>query len=115
MPPFPLEVEARGALPNSAIVGRKVFAVEDDYHLAPAMSRTLEAGGATVIGPAPSVRVALRLLGERRPDAPVLDVDLGGETAVPVADALAFGRRALHVRHRRRQRRCDPSATGHAA
>lgn len=81
----------QGRLPlyDGPIAGRSVLVVEDDYFLADAMSRMLQAGGAEVVGPVPSVAAALRLLRTRRPDAAVLDVNIGQETVFPVADALA--------------------------
>ena len=76
-------------MPDGPMPGRSVLVVEDDYFLADAMTRALRAGGAEVVGPAPSVATAIRLLRTRNPDAAVLDVNLGEETAFPVADALA--------------------------
>jgi CheY-like chemotaxis protein len=53
------------------------------------MQRELEQEGAIVIGPAPSVEKALRLIaGEPRLDAAILDVNLGDEKSFPVAQAL---------------------------
>ena len=46
-----------------------------------------------MIGPAPSVAVALALIENQRPDAAVLDVSLRGEEVTPVAQAL----RAMEV------------------
>ena len=44
--------------------------------------------GAEVVGPAPDVPQALALLNGRELDAAVLDMNLDGETAEPVADVL---------------------------
>lgn len=71
------------------LAGRSVLVVEDDYYRAHLVRRTLEAAGATVIGPVPSAGAALHLLDEGRPDAAVLDVDLLDGVVFPVADALA--------------------------
>jgi two-component system, response regulator PdtaR len=49
---------------------------------------TLRRAGYQVLGPAPSVRVALELLQRDRPDAAVLDVNLAGERVTPVAEVL---------------------------
>lgn len=49
---------------------------------------TLQHAGYQVLGPAPSVRVALGLLQRERPDAAVLDVNLAGERVTPVAEVL---------------------------
>ena len=69
--------------------GRRILVVEDEYMIADAMQRGLEDEGAIVLGPAPSVRKALRLI-EAEPgiDVAVLDINLGGEKVFPVADAL---------------------------
>ena len=45
--------------------------------------------GYDVVGPAPNVQAALKLVGAEKIDAAILDVNLGGETIEPVADALA--------------------------
>ncbi|WP_312487677.1 response regulator [Sphingomonas sp.] len=68
---------------------RHILVVEDEYMLAYDVQADLEAAGAVVIGPEPSVPQALlRIAREARIDAAVLDVDLRGEMAFPVADAL---------------------------
>ena len=77
------------AVPARALQGRRLLVVEDDYVLAEDLKRELELMGAEVLGPAPSVEGALRLLSvEPRPDVVLLDLNLGGEMAFPVADAL---------------------------
>ena len=73
----------------TALAGCSVLVVEDDYYRAHLVRRTLEAAGATVLGPVPSARAALLILHEGRPDAAVLDVDLLDGLVFPVADALA--------------------------
>ena len=76
---------------------RRILVVEDEYLIADAMQRGLEDEGATVVGPASSVRNALRLV-EAEPgiDGAVLDINLGSEKVYPVADALqALGVRFL--------------------
>lgn len=72
-----------------ALAGRSILVVEDDYYRAHLVKRTLEAAGATVLGPVPSAIAALHLLHDGRPDAAVLDVDLRDGLVFPVADALA--------------------------
>ena len=69
--------------------GRSILVVEDEYMIADAMRRALEDEGVIVVGPAPSVRKALRLLDAAADlDGAVLDMNLGDEKAFPVADAL---------------------------
>lgn len=67
----------------------RILVVEDEYMLARDLRRELEDAGAVVIGPEPSVERALsRIASEARIDAAVLDVNLAGEAAFPIADAL---------------------------
>ncbi len=69
--------------------GRRVLVVEDEYLLAEDLRHGLERVGAEVLGPVPSVARALTLLAAGAPpDAAILDVNLGGEMAFPVAEAL---------------------------
>ena len=69
--------------------GCRILVVEDEYMLAQDLQSELEGLGAVVIGPEPSLSRALdRLADEPRIDVAVLDVNLGGESAFPVADAL---------------------------
>lgn len=66
-----------------------VLVVEDEYLLADDLSLALEAAGAVVIGPVPSVAEAVTLIEQApRIDLAVLDVNLRGEMVFPVADAL---------------------------
>lgn len=72
-----------------ALAGRCILVVEDEYIIAMEVKAWLMGAGAEVIGPVPSVDQALDVIEDRRPDAAVLDVNLGeGETAYPVADKL---------------------------
>lgn len=74
---------------GSAMSGRRILIVEDEYIIAADLAQSLEELGVTVIGPAGSVADALTLMaGEPAIDAAVLDVTLGAEKITPVADAL---------------------------
>jgi CheY-like chemotaxis protein len=67
----------------------RILVVEDEFFLVMDLERDLAKAGAVVIGPAPSVDQALAVIGsEPQIDAAVLDVNLMGETAYPVADEL---------------------------
>lgn len=71
------------------LLGRRIMVVEDNYIIAFAMQAGLEKQGAIILGPAPSVRKALRLLdAELSVDAAVLDMNLGDENVFAVASAL---------------------------
>jgi DNA-binding response OmpR family regulator len=67
----------------------RVLVVEDEALVAMLVEDALLDAGFGVIGPAATVAEALDLLGQDKPDAAVLDLNLAGETSVPVADALA--------------------------
>ncbi len=77
------------AVPPAVLQGLRVLVVEDVAVLAWQVRDILEQAGAEVVGPAPDVRTALALLAEREVDAAVLDKNLDGETADPIADMLA--------------------------
>ena len=66
-----------------------VLLVEDEYFIVDDMVCSFEASGAEIVGPAASVEGALDLIAEtERLDGAVIDVNLRGEMAFPVADAL---------------------------
>ena len=52
------------------------------------LASVLEEAGFQVLGPVPSVALALQHLESERPDAVVLDVSLRGERVTPVAEVL---------------------------
>jgi DNA-binding NtrC family response regulator len=62
--------------------------VEDEMLVAMEIESLLAEQGCAVMGPAPSADRALALLDEELPDAAVLDVNLNGQTAMPVVAAL---------------------------
>jgi CheY-like chemotaxis protein len=68
---------------------RLVLIVEDEFLVALDMETILNDAGFDVLGPAGSVAEALRLVeSNRQLDAALLDNNLNGETAGPVAAAL---------------------------
>ncbi len=73
---------------TSQISEKRVLVVEDEYLVAMDMSAYLEAAGAHVVGPASNVNAALEAVAHAELDGAVLDVNLRGEMAYPVADAL---------------------------
>jgi CheY-like chemotaxis protein len=73
---------------SAGLARKRILVVEDDYLVAMDIVRALERAGAEVIGPAPAVEAALAALEQTVLDGAILDINLGGEMAFPVADAL---------------------------
>lgn len=72
------------------ISDRRILIVEDNYLVACDIQQELEAGGAIVIGPEPSVTRALDRIAYGDPiDVAILDVNLVDGTVLPVAENLA--------------------------
>ena len=67
---------------------RRVLVVEDDYFIAQEVARHFADGGLEVVGPCNNVEEALAAIDEARPDAAVVDINLHGDMAYGVADAL---------------------------
>ncbi len=77
--------------------GRYILVVEDEFMIAESLCFDLERHGAVVVGPAPSMAPALALITSANViDAAVVDINLGGQLAFPVAQALT-GRRIPFV------------------
>ena len=68
---------------------RRILVIEDEALVAMLVEDALLDAGFGVIGPARSVAEALGLLAAEQPSAAVLDLNLGGENSLGVADALA--------------------------
>jgi CheY-like chemotaxis protein len=73
-----------------SLQGRRFLVVEDDYFVAVDLVHSLTELGAEVIGPASSLKEALRLVSQMgdQLDGAVLDVNLRQERVFPAADAL---------------------------
>lgn len=74
---------------SEVLRGRRVMIVEDEMLVAMELETLLGEQGCSVVGPAPTAARALALIDEELPDAAILDVNLDGQTAVPVAAALS--------------------------
>ncbi|HVY51658.1 MAG TPA: response regulator [Devosia sp.] len=76
-------------MPNNIFGGRRILVVEDDWLIVADLVQELEASGAHVIGPIPTLELALKKLDEM-PDmsAAILDVNLRGQMVFPLADEL---------------------------
>lgn len=67
---------------------RRVLVVEDEYFIADDVMRALREVGIEVVGPVPDRDTALALLDKYAVDGAVLDINLRGELAYPIADIL---------------------------
>ena len=78
---------------RAKLTGTRVLVVEDEIFASMLVEDELRDAGATVLGPAPSVGDALRLVEAAAADggisAAVLDINLDGRHVAPVADRLA--------------------------
>lgn len=69
--------------------GKRVLLVEDEYYIADDLRRTLIAAGAEVVGPYATLAKARSALDRNSFDCAVIDLNLHGESAIPIADRLA--------------------------
>jgi CheY-like chemotaxis protein len=74
---------------DGRLAGHKVLVVEDDYYLATDTQTWLERAGAVVLGPTPDASEAIRLLRDGKPDAALVDINLGKGPCFEVAGALS--------------------------
>ena len=72
-----------------ALKGRRVLVVEDEMMIAMLAEDMLGDLGCVVVGPAYGLKGALAMVGETNDiDVALLDINLAGQPAFPVADAL---------------------------
>lgn len=75
---------------NATQGGARVLLLEDEMLVAMILEDALELGGYEVVGPVAKVDSALALIHQDdKLDAAVMDLNLGGHSAIPVADVLA--------------------------
>jgi CheY-like chemotaxis protein len=75
---------------DPSLSGRRVLVVEDEYFIVEDLRRSLEANGASVIGPVNTIEDAVDQLEQAKTiDGAVLDINLQGDMAYPIADVLA--------------------------
>jgi DNA-binding LytR/AlgR family response regulator len=70
------------------LAGLRILIVEDEFLLAMELEMLVQQRGCMVLGPVSSVGQALSVLDGEQPDVALLDVNLKGERATPVAAAL---------------------------
>lgn len=73
----------------SALAGKRILLVEDEFIVAAMAEDMLAELGATVVGPASTIAAGLRLAETDTIDAAVLDVNMDGERIDPVAEVLS--------------------------
>ena len=73
---------------NRRLAGLRVLVVEDEWLIADELRRILVDRGCVVVGPASRVADALALVASETFQAALLDANLAGDSAAPVADAL---------------------------
>jgi CheY-like chemotaxis protein len=73
---------------SADLKGRRVLLVEDEFLIAMELENVLQQCGCEVLGPASSVQQALAVLADGRPEVALLDVNLRGQRATPVAAVL---------------------------
>lgn len=74
---------------ESLLEQRRILVVEDEYFIADDIARALRNAGACVVGPVATVEEAAALLEREAIDAALLDINLRGETILPLVEALA--------------------------
>ena len=70
------------------LTGRRVLVVEDDFYLATDAARALRGAGAEIMGPCATEEDARAELEGRRPDAVVVDINLGPGPSFKLAETL---------------------------
>jgi CheY-like chemotaxis protein len=75
-------------------VSLRILIVDDSRHFLDAARAVLEQGGITVVGVASTSAEAVRVAGELRPDAILVDVDLGEESGLDLAREFASAQAA---------------------
>jgi len=66
----------------------RVLIVEDEYFLATDLEESLRSEGAEIVGPVCELSQALAQVNEDGFDAAVIDINLRGQSAYPIADKL---------------------------
>jgi DNA-binding NtrC family response regulator len=68
--------------------GVRVLIVEDEYYIADHLRKTLRSAGAAIVGPVGSLKQAIEAIDAGAFDCAVLDLNLHGDSAVPIAGRL---------------------------
>ena len=74
-----------------------MLVVEDEYYIADDVSRSLRDIGAEVVGPVSSLTSAHAALDDGAFDCALIDLNLQGENAAPIADRLKQARKPFAI------------------
>jgi CheY-like chemotaxis protein len=74
---------------SDELAGRRILLIEDSPVVAPFTVDVLEDLGCEVVGPAPTMAAARKLIEEGAFDAALIDIHIRGERAFPLCDMLA--------------------------
>jgi DNA-binding response OmpR family regulator len=80
--------EKHQPLQELPLLGTRVLVVEDEYYIADDLRRMLGASGASVVGPFSTIAKAGEAIERGDFDCALIDLNLHGESAVPIADRL---------------------------
>lgn len=73
---------------TTGLSGLRVLVLEDEMLIAMLLEDTLAEHDCKIMGPAATIAEALALIDAEQPDAAIMDVNIGGEKAYAVAEAL---------------------------
>ncbi len=73
---------------SAGLSGARILVVEDEYYIADDLCRALRTEGAEVLGPVATLEEAEQAVREGEFDCAVLDMNLRGDAAFPLADRL---------------------------
>ena len=82
------QTNASAIVNAGSISGKRVLIVEDEALIALSLEEMAQEAGGEVVGPASNVDEALLMIENNSIDMALLDFNLGGETSLPIADAL---------------------------
>jgi CheY-like chemotaxis protein len=73
---------------DEGLQGARILIVEDEYYIADDIAVALRQRGAEVLGPVGTVEEAFAILSQGQLDCAILDMNLRGDMAYPLADQL---------------------------
>jgi DNA-binding NtrC family response regulator len=86
-----------GQVQHLNLSNARVLVVEDEFYIADDLRRTLDAAGAAVVGPVSTLRAAEKHVDAGDFDCAVIDLNLHGESAVPLARRLVAAGKSFAI------------------